>query len=330
MKTILVNKKDKIFKLIPESPEDLWHLSLFINKEDIIESRTKRKITKEGSKKQIIKIIFVKLSVEKVEFRKESEELKILGKIIESNEEISGYHSLHIRENNEITIIKQEVNEIFLKKILEKDDKRKLLGMIFDNHDAIIFEIMSKRIKILERIKVNYGKRFKENINKFEELFKTFDDYAKREYSNIILGYSVFWDKTIKAILEKRDWAKKVIWANINNPTETGIYQLLRSNELKALLNDFRIKYEEDILNEALKRMKNGEKVAYGNVETEVNNGNVETLIISEDKLIEDYEKYKDMMEKTEKYKGSIVIVETDEIKKRLNNLGGIVAFLRY
>ncbi len=325
----IIFAKDNEFKLIPESIEDLWHIYLFIEPKDIIEARSRRKIKKDDSKKVEIKTIFIKLEVEKKEFRKDSKEVKVLGKILESSEEIKGYHSIHIEIGKEYKIIKtQEVNQYILKKIFEKDNNNIMLGCLFDNHDAIIFEILNKRINILENVNIETNKS--ENLVRFEELFKVLNDYImKKNYAKIILGYSVFWKNTIENILEKYSWREKIISVNINNPSINGIYELLKSSELESLLKDFRIKEETKILNEIFKRLKNNEKIEYGKkVYDLAQYGAIEILIISEDALND--EKNLALMKDVEKMNGKVIVIETDEVKKQINNLGKIIAFLRY
>ena len=325
----IIYAKDNEFKLIPESVEDLWHIYLLIEPKDIIEARSRRKIKKEDSKKIEIKTIFIKLEIEKKEFKKESKEVKVLGKILESSEEIKGYHSIHIEIGKEYKIIKMnEINQFILKKIFEKENKNVMLGCLFDNHDAIIFEILNKRINILEHINIETNKS--ENIVRFEELFKILNDYiTKKNYEKIILGFSVFWKNTIDAIINKYSWQNKVISININNPSINGIYELLKSSELESLLKDFRIKEETKIMNEIFKRLKNNEKIEYGRkVYDLAQYGAIEILIISEDALND--EKNLALMKDVEKMNGKVIVIETDEVKKQINNLGKIIAFLRY
>ncbi|MEM0350975.1 MAG: mRNA surveillance protein Pelota, partial [Archaeoglobaceae archaeon] len=70
-------------KLIPETIEDLWHLRFLIEKGDKVFSLTKRAIQSEDKLRSDKEMVFVRIGVEveKVEFHKFANRLRIAGKI---------------------------------------------------------------------------------------------------------------------------------------------------------------------------------------------------------------------------------------------------------
>ncbi|MEM4396117.1 MAG: hypothetical protein QXR30_00440 [Candidatus Woesearchaeota archaeon] len=326
----IIYQKDNEFKFIPETFEDLFHLKLFINPKDIVESTTTRKIKAEDSKNVKIKTVFVSLEVEKIELKKDSNELKVLGKILKSSEEISGYHSIHIELNSEFKLIKNTpINQYILNKISNPTNKNVYLGCVFDNHEAIIFELSNTKINVLENVILDNN--FDENEKRFRDLFSLIKEYyEKKRYFKLLLGFSIFWKNTVDQILVDFPFKDSVVYININNPTLNGIHELIRSEEMKNLLKDVQIREEEIIINEFMKRLKMNDKVEYGEkVKDIVETGAIEVLILSEDYLLENFEAFK-LIEALEQKNGKFIVIETEDAKKVINNFGKMVAFLRY
>lgn len=326
----IIYQKDNEFKFIPEVFEDLFHLKLFINPKDIVETTTIRKIKSEESKNVKIKTIFVSLEVEKTELKKESNELKVLGRILKSSEEISGYHSVHIELNSEFKLIKNTpINQYVLNKISNPINKNVYLGCVFDNHEAIIFELYNTKINILENVILDNN--FDENEKRFRDLFSLIKEYhEKKKYFKLLLGFSIFWKNTIDEILVDFPFKDHVVYININNPTLNGIHELIRSEEMKNLLKDVQIREEETIINEFMRRLKINDKVEYGEkIKGVVETGAIELLIISEDYLLENSDAF-NLIESVEKKNGKFFVIETEDAKKVVNNFGKMIAFLRY
>ncbi|MEM2115774.1 MAG: hypothetical protein QW524_02285 [Candidatus Woesearchaeota archaeon] len=322
-------QRDNEFRFIPESFEDLWHLSLFIEPGDHVESISTRKIKSEDSRNVKIKKIHVLLEVEKIELKKESNELKLLGKILRSTEEISGYHSVHITLHQDFRLIKNNpINQYLLKKMLSSTNSKVFLGCVFDNHEAVFFELYATRVNVLEEFKLD---ETLESEDRFRELFQKLDEYTlKKDYLWILLGFSVFWKQIIDKLIASYSWKNKVQFVNINNPTTNGIYEILHREEMKNLLKDLQIKSEEDLINEFLRRLNSNDRVEYGqDVLNLVNLGAIETLIISEDLVLENKE-ILEILKEVEKMGGRFVVLETENAKKVINNFGKIVGFLRY
>jgi stalled ribosome rescue protein Dom34 len=120
----LVERENNLFKLLPQVLEDLWILSQFITQDDIIFSKTERKVKigNSDNAKQVKKLIFVELLVKKVSF--EGETLRISGEIQNETEftAIGVSHTLNFKVGNIIEIKKRQVlsyEEKLIKKSVE-------------------------------------------------------------------------------------------------------------------------------------------------------------------------------------------------------------------
>ena len=94
-------------KVIPESLDDLWHLKYIIEPKDVVYSWTKR-IRECGDKLRSDKekvTVRLGVEVEKVEFHRFANRLRITGRIVGGVED-SGYHTLSITVGKELSIIK--------------------------------------------------------------------------------------------------------------------------------------------------------------------------------------------------------------------------------
>ena len=112
MKILRFHKNEA--KLMVENADDLWHLSNVIEIGDSLEGRTFRKIklggVEERSQKITKKPVFLKIGVEKVEFHKFSNALRVSGKVLEGKEDIpkGSYHTFNIEAGSSITLTKPE------------------------------------------------------------------------------------------------------------------------------------------------------------------------------------------------------------------------------
>mgnify|MGYP001610839408 CR=1 FL=1 len=131
MKLIHSNLKKGEVKVLAQTLDDLWYLSTIIEPEDIVQGKTLRKIkaasSDEKSKEAVRKSIFIKLKVEKVEFSKNSNILRVSGVIKEAPEEVplGEHHTFNIDENTSITIIKEEWLKYQLGKLKEACSEKK-------------------------------------------------------------------------------------------------------------------------------------------------------------------------------------------------------------
>ena len=92
MKLLYSNLKRGEVKILTQNLDDLWYLSTIIDPKDIVKGKTLRKIksqsNQEKSKEATKRAVFIKINVEKVEFSKYSNVLRVAGVIREAPEEV--------------------------------------------------------------------------------------------------------------------------------------------------------------------------------------------------------------------------------------------------
>ncbi|MFH1364438.1 MAG: mRNA surveillance protein Pelota, partial [Candidatus Aenigmatarchaeota archaeon] len=109
---------------------------------------------------------------------------------------------------------------------------------------------------------------------------------------------------------------------------KAGAQEVIKTS-LNKILKQTRVAEETGLVEELLKRMKQGKLAVYGKEDTlgAIHMGAVETLLVSQEKLND----FDEIMLEAEKVSARIVIVSADhESSEKLLGLGGIGALLRF
>lgn len=349
MKIIFKNLKKKEIKLKAENLDDLWYLSNIIDKEDLIKGRTIRKIKleKEAQRKaQIIKKpVTLTIEVEKIEFHKYSDSLRASGKIIQGTEDVpkGSYHTIDIKENTIITIIKPRWYSYQLKKLEEasKELKSKILIVVFDREDASFALLKRSGYDLLldlhGEVQKKQVKEKKENIF-YKQIVKQIKSYVKKyDIKYIIIASPAFWKEyLLKEIPEE---LKNIITqASCSDTGKKGIEEVLKRSEVRTVLKQDQTIKEVNLVEDLLKEIAKNKLAVYGIKETKkaAEYGAIKILLVTDDlihKLRQEdkFEGLNNIMKTTDSKKGEVHIISTEhEAGKKLKGIGGIGAILRY
>ena len=108
------DKKQGLIEVVPETIDDLWHLSHIVEVNDYVSTLTARRIQDNNSGKTradrgVKKKFFLGIRVEKINFHKYTGMLRFTG-IIESGPEdlipLGSHHTINVQLNNSIRIKK--------------------------------------------------------------------------------------------------------------------------------------------------------------------------------------------------------------------------------
>ena len=113
MKVIEFSPDGKVAKLRIDDPLDLWHLQSILENGDFLTAKTLRTMfiqKEEGKEKGEKKFVTLKIKVEKIEFDKYKNNLRVSGKIVESPKEVQkgSYHTIEIGFGSFLTLEKEE------------------------------------------------------------------------------------------------------------------------------------------------------------------------------------------------------------------------------
>ena len=350
MKIIHSDFKKGIVKVKIENLDDLWYLNQIIEKNDLVKGKTLRKIKlgEETQRKQKIakKAVFLLIEVEKIEFSKTSNVLRVSGTVKEAPEDVplGTHHTFNIEENSIITLIKQKWLKFQIDKLKEasRDVSAKILICVHDREEAY-FALMKKYgYQLLTNIKGTVAKKAdikQVESNFYKEILKQLIEYDERyDLSKIIIASSAFWKEELMKEIDDKKLKSKIILATCSSVGENAINEVLKRPETENALKQDRIAKEFKFVEELFAEISKNNLASYGLKETKnaAEAGAVKTLLIT-DKFIQQkrmeskYEGIENIMKTVDSTKGDILIVSSDnEAGKRLDGLGGIAAILRY
>jgi mRNA surveillance protein pelota len=338
----LINRTGLNFELRIETLEDLWVLSQFIVPSDKVFATTERKVKiGPGDKaKQVKKIIFVELDINKTSF--DTSVLRVSGEICNETEftAIGQAHSLNFSVNDKIKILKKSVLK-FEEKLLNSaidSKKSKNFLVLFDKDELIAAEFSDYNYSILfDKAGLGSKKYHLEELNEEEQKFNIIEEFLKRDYSNVIFsGPGIYKEKLAKYIKDKT--GQKIIvfpWSDVSNSAVT---KCLKGISSSGVLENSQLSKEYETVSELLLNINSDNKNCYGydNCVRCINSGSVETLLVST-KLIDKskndgtYVEINELMRLVEQLNGDLVIVNSkNESGCILDGLGSVACILRY
>lgn len=348
MKQIYAKKQE--IKLQVETLDDLWYLSAIISPGDFIKGKTLRKIKLGGEDDRKAKIIkkpiTLKILVERIEFSKTSDILRVSGKIKEGPEDVKldSYHTFNVELSSTITIIKEEWLKFQLDKLKEstQDSKTNILILVHDREEAYFALLKKYGYDLLSSVSGDVQKKVDTEVKEssfYPLLIKQLKAYdEKYKFSNIIIASPAFWKEDLLKKVSDSELKSKIITATCSSVGNNGIDEVLKRPETKKALQRERASKEMSAVEALLEEISKEGVGVYGLKQTEnaVFAGAVKELLIT-DKLIMrsrekgDYSLLDSILKTVEKSKGSILIISSDhEGGQKLDGLGGIGAILRY
>ncbi len=349
MKLLHSNLKNGEVKVLAQNLDDLWYLSSIIEPKDIVQGRTLRKIklsSEEKSKDAVKKPVFIKLEVERVEFSKYTNILRVSGIIKEAPEEIplGDYHTFNVDDNTAITIKKERWLKYQLDKLKEacSEAKSSLLICVHDREEAYFALFKKYGYEILAHIQGEVQKKREENIKKenfYLSIINKISEYVERhQIKQVILASPAFWKEDLMKEVKDRELKQKMILATCSSATKNGIEEVIKRPEVREALKQERSAKEINKVEELFTEIAKSNLAVYGMKETEnaASIGAVKDLLITDSFIQKSrsenfYRDVEGIMKTVDKTKGEIDIISSEhDGGKRLDGLGGIGAILRF
>jgi len=350
MKITHKDLKRGILKVRIQNFNDLWYLSHIIDVGDFVSGRTQRKIKigDEGDRSQrtVVKKVFIKIQVEKIEFHKYSDKLRASGKVTEGPDDVAkgSYHTLTLEPTVGICIEKTHWLKFQLDKLhdAEKQKDANVMICLLDREKAIFAELKNYGFEVLTEIAGKVQKKDSPEKVKsqfYQEIVTQIKEYDKRNnYTKIIVASPAFWKEYLMEVIEKDDIKKKMLAATCNSVDVDGINEVLKRPEVATALQEDRVVKEMTDVEELLTEINKEGKSVYGLKETEsaVNAGAAKKLLISDALLHKSrddgtYGRIDKMMKNVDTMKGDINIISSEhDGGKKLDGLGGIGVILRF
>ncbi len=350
MKILKQDTKEGVIEVLPETLDDLWHLSHIVEVGDNVSSKTTRRIQdntgdKLRSDRGVKKTFFLGVDIENISFHLFTGKLRLTGTITKGPEDLiplGSHHTVEVKLNIPLTIKKDKWSKYTLNRLNQAIEASKKLSAII-----VVLEDDVATLGLMRQFGIEYygpingaisGKRIidknrNKNIAKFYEKIveslQKFDNVA-----NIVIAGPGFVKNDFYDYLKDKypELAKKSIIENIGTGGRVGIAEVLKKGVVEKLMVENRVGSEMVAINNLLEEIgKNSSKVTYGIDETTnaVNMGAVERLLVL-DKLIAT-DNLSNLLEMVENMSGEVMVISSEhEGGEQLESLGGIASILRY
>jgi protein pelota len=346
MKIVSKNLRQGEVKVNVETPEDVWYLSQLIDSGDILKGKTPRKIKVSEEAEATKRMVYIALTVEKVEFSKTTNALRASGKILEGPEDVphGSYHTFAIEPGTILTIQKEHWYGYQLERLTEAAETKpaKIVICVFDREEAYFARMTRSGAEILTHIEGDVEKKrtgIKAKTSFYEEIIKLLEQYDERyKLDFIIVASPAFWKEELFKVLKNDALKKKMIQATSSSVDERAIDEVLKRDEVQTALRQERASKEMIAVEKVLEEISKKGAVVYGVKATEeaAIAGAVATLLVT-DTLIQklrqenNFARVDSIMRTVDKQKGTVIIISGEHIGgKKLDGLGGIAALLRY
>ncbi|MDD5181653.1 MAG: mRNA surveillance protein pelota [Candidatus Nanoarchaeia archaeon] len=300
MKILSQDLKNNSIKVRVDNLDDLWILSRIIEPLDAVAGETTRITKKEEGQEGIRKKIYVRLGVEKVEFKKHGDTLRILGTISESsNEDVphGEYHALSIGPGRTLEIFKvfQKWHLERLKDAEAASKQPRLLLCAADYGEADIAVLREFGIEHISELSKSLPGKKKETMKEYdksrsafmEELAKMLDEISKSQgIGKIILGGPGFFAENFEKSLERMpELKKRIVFVKISSAGKPGINEIIKRGEVDKVVKGSRVQEETQIIERFFGEVsKSSQFAVYGveDVQKAVEFGAVDLLLVSD------------------------------------------------
>ena len=338
--------------LVPESLDDLWHLSHVVEPGDRVAGDTTRRIQRNdddlrdtGGEREHM---WVELEVEGVEFAKFANRLRVSGVIVDCSREdqLDFHHTLNVEQRDEIAV----------EKVWKPDQRDRLEESVeaTDNPDVAIATVEEGRAYV--HTVAQYGTEERASITgptgksawgdgarPRDELFDELAEVIGRmDVDAIILAGPGFTKGDALSYIEEEnpDLAADITTVDTSGVGDRGVHEVLKRGAVDEVQTRTRIAEEAELVDELTERIATGEAVGYGPeaVAEAADYGAIDHLLVLDERLRSErgpdseWAVDVDRIVETTERKGGEVTVFSGEFDpgQQLRNLGGIAPLLRY
>ncbi|WP_436924163.1 mRNA surveillance protein pelota [Halosimplex amylolyticum] len=346
--------------LVPESLDDLWHLTYVVEPGDLVAGDTTRRIQRNdddmrdtGGEREPM---WIEIEVDDVEFAKFANRLRVGGVIVDCSREdqLDFHHTLNV----------EPLTEIEVEKVWKPDQNERLAEAVeaTENPDVAIATVEEGQAYV--HTVAQYGTEERASLtgssgkgqstltgsmgssgggSSREDLYEELMEVLGRmDVDAVILAGPGFTKQQALDYVEENDpdLASLITTVDTAGVGDRGVHEVLKRGAVDEVQTQTRISKEADLVDELTERIAKGTEVAYGpeRVAEAAEFGAIETLLILDERLRAErgdegeWAIDVDDVIETAEQKGGEVVVFSGEFDpgQQLRNLGGIAALLRY
>jgi protein pelota len=335
--------------VVPESLDDLWHLTYVIEPGDRVAGDTTRRIQRDDDRTRDTggqrEPMWVRLDVGDVEFAKFANRLRVGGEIRDCSREdqLGFHHTLNVEEHDELEIEKRwQIDQLErLQAAVEAAEQPDVAVATVEEGAAFVHTVAQYGVEERATLSGTTGKG--EYARAREELFGELSDVLSRlDVEAIILAGPGFTKQDALAHLEDEapEVAERVRTVDTASVGDRGVHEVLKRGAVEEIQTETRIAREAELIDELTARIGEGAEATYGidEVATAADYGAVETLLILDERLRAERAgegewdaDVDDLLESVERQGGEVTVFSHEfDPGQQLANLGGVAALLRY
>lgn len=345
MKVIHKDLDHNLIKILPETLDDIWHLSNIIQPTDLVRAVTFRtddqatdKVrTKKASKKKMK----LGIRVEQVKFHEFSDRLRIHGVIEEGPQDLGSYHTFNVTadSNDKLTIVKDEWKPHELQRIdeaVKQTSQSFVLFVSLDNDEATIAVLRQSGVQWITDIPSHQSGKQYESENKekqyFGEIIRIIKEKMTEKTTLVIVGPGFTRDHLMKyGKQEYPSLFEKSLVFPTGNAGMNGVHEAVKSGVVEHVAKENRVVMETKIVDKVFAEIKQNGLVAYGfeDVQRAIEASAVDLLVIA-DSVVRT-KKGDTLLQQADEIQSDFIIVNSmHDAGKKLEGLGGIAALLRF
>lgn len=334
--------------LVPESVDDLWHLSHIIEPDDRVASDTERRIQRTDDRLRDTggerEHIWAELSVTDIEFARFANRLRVGGTIeaCSREDQLGNHHTINVEQHDEIELEKRlkPDQRDRLESAVEAAEAPDVAIATVEEGQAYVHTVAQHAAE--ERVRLTGATGKGEYARSRSELFADLRAVLERlDADAIVLAGPGFTKRDALAHIEEEapDLATSITTVDTAGVGDRGVHEVLKRGAVEEIQRETRIAREAALIDELTDRIAAGAEVAYGpqQVATAAEYGAIDRLLVVDDRLRRerrngDWEIDVDSVIETTEQKGGSVTVFSSEFEpgQQLATLGGIAALLRY
>ena len=335
--------------VVPETTDDLWHLSHVLEPGDRVDADTTRRIQRDdenlrdtGGEREHISVT---VEVEDVEFARFANRLRVAGVIVGASkeDEIGHHHTINVEERTELTIEKYFKPDQ-MERIEEAEEATGAPDVAIatvEEGAAYVHTVQQYGTEEYASFTKPTGKG--DYARPRDELFEELGSALSHlDPDAIILAGPGFTKNDARDYVaeEFRDLDDRITVVDTSAAGDRGVHEVLKRGAVADVQKETRIAREADLIDQLTERIAEGAKATYGVEETmeAAEFGAVETLLVLDGRLRDErqgegeWDVDANELIETVEQKGGDVVVFSGEFApgEQLRNLGGVAALLRY
>lgn len=337
--------------VVPETLDDLWHLSNVLEPGDAVGGDTHRRVTRNDDQLRDTggerEHMYATVEVDGIEFARFANRLRVSGIITDCSREdqLDFHHTLNVEEHEEIEITKRWKPDQLerLSEAVEASENPDVAIATVEEGAAHVHTVAQYGAEERTSLTGPTGKG--EYARSRTELFSDLTDTLSRmSVDAIILAGPGFTKQDAYKHIEENapDLTDQITMVDTSAVGDRGVHEVLKRGAVEDVQAETRIAREAELIDRLMEEIADGAKATYGidAVAEAAEYGAIETLLVVDDRLREerggegDWEmdtNINALLETVDQKGGDIVVFSGEfEPGERLHNLGGIAAILRY